>query len=43
MATMEIVECKNNIMSYLDLCKGDGPNESKDDLIIVADDQFIVR
>ena len=40
---MEIVECKNNIMSYLDLCRTDGPNESKDGLIIVADDQFVVR
>ena len=40
---MEIVECKNNIMSYLDLCKVDGPNELKDGLIIVADDQFVVR
>ena len=40
---MEIVECKNNIMSYLDLCRVDGPNELKDGLIIVADDQFVVR
>ena len=30
-------------MSYLDLCKANEPNESKDGLIIVADDQFVVR
>ena len=42
-ATQRIVEIKNNIMNYLDLCKTEDPHESKNGLIIVADDQFVVR
>ena len=36
--TTGLVESKNNIMNYLDQCKGDQKHKTKDGLIMVADD-----